>query len=67
MVYAILEVIKKKKLAATSILTLSLGFVGTSEKVLPNTSYIILSYVSVLGTNHFHVYGGHFTKWRPFP
>ena len=27
----------------------------------------IVSYVSVLGINHFDVYGGHFTKWRPFP
>ena len=26
----------------------------------------IVSYVSVLGINHFDVYGGHFTKWRPF-
>ena len=23
--------------------------------------------MSVLGINHFDVYGGHFTKWRPFP
>ena len=27
----------------------------------------IVSYVSVLGINHFEVYGGHFTKWRPCP
>ena len=26
----------------------------------------IVSYVSVLGINHFDFYGGHFTKWRPF-
>ena len=40
---------------------LCLGFEGNilAEK-------IIVSYVSVLGINHFDVYGGHFTKWRPF-
>ena len=27
----------------------------------------IVSYVSVIGINHFNVYGVHFTKWRPFP
>ena len=27
----------------------------------------IVSYVSVLGINHFDVYGGHFTKWRALP
>ena len=27
----------------------------------------IVSYVSVLGINHFDVYGGHFIKWWPFP
>ena len=26
----------------------------------------IVSYVSVLGINHFYIYGGHVTKWRPF-
>ena len=45
-----------------SILTLCLGFVGhiVAEKS-------IVSYVSVLGIDHFDVYGGHLTKWRPFP
>ena len=27
----------------------------------------IVSYVSVLSIDHFDVYGGHFTKWRPLP
>ena len=26
-----------------------------------------MSYMSVLGINNFDVYGGHFTKWQPFP
>ena len=45
-----------------SIWTLCLGFAGRrlAEKVL-------LSYVSVLGINHVDSYGGHFTKWPPFP
>ena len=45
-----------------SISTLCLGLVG---HILAEKS--IVSYVSVLGINHFDVYGGHFTKWRPFP
>ena len=27
----------------------------------------IVSYMSVLGINHFDDYGGHFTNWHPFP
>ena len=43
-----------------SISTLCLGFLGhtLAEKSL-------VSYVSVIGINHFDVYGGHLTKWRP--
>ena len=44
-----------------SISALCLGFV---RHILAEQN--IVSYVSVLGINYFDVYGGHFTKWRPF-
>ena len=62
-IYKVVRLSEKQRDTEPSISTLCLGYVGCrlEEKVLCS---IIMS---VLGFNHFDVYGGHFTKWQPFP